>query len=113
WLEHTTTYEYDANSNLTTQSYPNGVVATFTHDNANRLTAIVDRVGSSAPILSLSYNRDGAGQLTSENGQTYGYNNLQQLTSAGSTGYTYDQADRLTQIVVIGGNTNNLVYDVG
>lgn len=40
WVSHTTTYGYDENSNLTTGTYPNGVIATNAFDKANRLTSI-------------------------------------------------------------------------
>jgi RHS repeat-associated protein len=114
WLSHTTTYKYDANSNLTEQDYPNGVVASFTYDNANRLTSLSDALAG-APFLSLSYGRDSLGQLTSENSKTFGYDTVNRLTTAQSAGvqstYAYDTADRLTQVQITGGSTSTYAYD--
>jgi len=112
WLSHMTTYAYDPNSNFTTQTYPNGTVATSSYDAADRLTGTSDSLGTNQPFLSLAYARDAAGQLSSENGQSYGHDILNRLTSAATIGYTYDAADRLTQIAVTEGNTTNFVYDV-
>jgi YD repeat-containing protein len=115
WLGHTTTYRYDANSNLVEQDYPNGVVATFMYDNADRLTSLADVLEPNQPFLSLTYGRDSNGQLTSENSKTFGYDLVNRLTSAliggTQTNYSYDNANRLTQVQVPGGPTSTYAYD--
>jgi RHS repeat-associated protein len=114
WLNHSTTYKYDANSHLIEQDYPNGVIATFSYDNADRLTSLKDALGVSA-FLNLTYGRDNLGQLTSENSKTFGYDTVNRMTSALIAGsqstYAYDNADRLTQVQVAAGNTSTYAYD--
>jgi RHS repeat-associated protein len=55
----TTTYTYDAVSNLATATYPNGLQATFTYDPLNRLTAL------STPVSSYTYQLGPVGNRTS------------------------------------------------
>jgi len=114
WLGHTTTYRYDADSNLVEQDYPNGVIANFTYDNADRLSSLSDALAGTA-FLSLTYGRDNVGQLTAENSKTFGYDTINRLTSAQIAGnqstYTYDTANRLTQVQVASGSGSTYAYD--
>ena len=118
WLNNTTTFGYDPNSSLTTETLPagTGVIDTFTFDAANRLTAIADVKGGIATLFSAAYTRDGANQLMSDSSApsttgSYKYTALNQVCYAGSSGstgcsapplgatpYAYDAADNLTQM---------------
>jgi RHS repeat-associated protein len=117
WLSNTSSFGYDPNSNLTTETLPaaTGVVDTFTFDNADRLMTISDTKGATT-LFSATYNRDNANQLTSDSSVpsatgAYKYTSLNQLCYAGSssatactappsgaTAYAYDAADNLTQM---------------
>jgi RHS repeat-associated protein len=117
WLSNTTTFGYDPNSNLTTETLPSGsgLVDTFTYDAADRLMAISDVKGGTTTLFSATYTRDNANQLTSDSSapsatRSYKYSPLNQVCYAGSsngnacgspptggTPYTYDAADNLTQ----------------
>ena len=103
-------YQYDQKSNLGTINYPNGVVASYTYDTADRLMGISDVKGASS-ILNLSYGRDSASQLTAENSQSHGYDNITRLTTSAGTTYGYDRGDNLTQISAPNGNVTTQVYD--
>jgi YD repeat-containing protein len=68
-----TTFAYDADSNLTTETYPNATVGSFTFDAADRMSSTVDSL-SGTRFLSLTYHRDADGQLTQGSAtQQYGY----------------------------------------
>ncbi len=117
WLGNTTSFGYDVNSNLTTETLPSasGVVDTFSFDAADRLTAISDKKGNTTRF-SATYIRDNANQLAADSSissstGSYKYNSLNQLCYAGSsttsacaspprnaTAYKYDAADNLTQM---------------
>jgi RHS repeat-associated protein len=110
WLHHTSTFTYDPDSDLVSEGYPNGVAASFSYDAADRLMSITDSKGS-VQLLSLSYTRDSANQLTAENSQTYAYNAIDQLTGSTlgktTTSYAYSAADDVTQA-----GTATMAYDV-
>jgi len=117
WLSNATTFGYDANANLTTETLASGtgVVDTFTFDPADRQMAIADIKGGSITLFSATYSRDNANQLTSDSSApsptgSYKYGALNQICYAGSssasacsappsgaTAYAYDAADNLTQ----------------
>lgn len=103
WLGNTTTYLYDADSNLTTQTAPttgSPVVDTSTFDNADNLSSITAAQGSTG-IDSFTYTYDGANQIHSvtstgvpTDNHTYTYTPLQQLASDNTTStYSYDPAN--------------------
>jgi len=116
WNGNTTSFGYDANSNLTTETLPTttGVVDTMAFDTADNLTSITD---TKAPLTLFSSTvvRDSNNQLSSDSSQptttgSFQYSALNQLcyagsssTSAcssppvGSTAYGFDAADNLTQ----------------
>ncbi len=117
WLSNTTTFGYDVNSNLTTETLPAaaGVVDTFTFDAGDRLMGIADKKGKTS-LFAATYTRDNANQLASDSTQpsstkAYKYTTLNQVCYAGSAStsacasppsgslpYKYDTADNLTQI---------------
>lgn len=117
WLNNTTSFVYDPNSNLTTETQPGGtgIVDTFTFDAADRLMAVSDVKGNST-LFSAAYTRDNASQLTLDSSApstagAYRYTPLNQVCYAassaanscssppsGATVFNYDAADNLTQI---------------
>lgn len=116
WNNNTTTFGYDADSNLTTQTFPgaSGVVDSFTFNAADQMTAAASDKGGSA-LFSATYTRDAANQLASDTSAasgtgSYKYTPLNQVCYAGSSStnactspptgsipYTYDAADNLTK----------------
>jgi RHS repeat-associated protein len=79
-LGTTTTYTYDAASNVSTATYPNGLQSTFTYDQEARLTAL------SAPTASYSYQLGPTGlrtQATESTGRTlnWTYDGIYRLTN--------------------------------
>ena len=67
WLSNTTSFGYDVNSNLTSETLPKGtgVVDTITFDAADRLIAISDTKGKTT-LFAATYTRDNANQLISD-----------------------------------------------
>jgi len=108
----TTSFGYDADSNLTTETFPGGVVDSFSFNGADQMAAIADLEGS-ATVFSATYARDADGQLASDTSAppaaaSYHYTALNQLCYAGpanstpcsaaptgATAYAYDAADNL------------------
>jgi RHS repeat-associated protein len=125
WLGHETTFDYDANSNLTAQDYPNATSASLSYDRADRLSQRTD-TGPGGTILDLPYTRKANGQVQTHNRnaeqpgrtETLGYDALDQLEQASSGAgasaetfaYAHDVADRLTQINTPDSDTT-LEYD--
>jgi len=117
WNSNTTTFGYDADSNLTTETFPaaSGVVDIFTFNAADRITGATSaKGGSSIAPFPASYARDAANQLTSDSSAAagtgfYKYTPLNQVCYAGSSNssacssppsgiaYKYDAADNLVQ----------------
>ena len=101
-----TIYHYDAVANPTNMSYPVSHGITLGYDKLNRLTNMVDALGTSL------YAYDGAGQLLSETGPWTGVsvsntyaNRLRQASTVKTNGaaawaqsYYYDPARRLTNV---------------
>ncbi len=113
WLEHTTTFSYDPDSNLTAIKFPSGTGEqdTYAYDDADEMSEVKMSKGEEV-LASLEYTRNENEQLTStiskglpgaeETNDTYNTNNL--LTKAGTTDYKYDAANNPTQT---GSSTNN------
>ena len=118
WNGASTSFGYDANSNLTTETMPatgNTVIDTFGFNNADQLTSITTKHGSTS-LFSATYTRDGNAQVTSDTSATtnqtkYGYSDLNQVCYAGSANsaactsppsgsqpFAYDAADNLITI---------------
>lgn len=106
WFGNVTTATYDADSDLTGETYPNGVVASPTYDNADRVTGISDSGSAAGQFLNLVDTRDGVGLLAAEGGASYGYNNRNRLTSSSFGSFAYDTAGDPTQLA-----TSKLSYD--
>jgi len=102
----TTAYKYDAVGNLTNVVYPVSSNFSFAYDGNNRLTNMLDGVGTTA------YSYNSAGQVLSEDGPfasdtvsyTYanrlraGLNILAPNASAWTQSYGYDAGERLTNV---------------
>src|SRR5439155_8972096 len=100
-LSRTTTYGYDAASNLTAVSYPNQAAASFTYDVANRLAKVANTFqGSSGnPVSSFTYLLDAVG------------NRLQVMDGSGRiTAYAYDALNQLKSVTA-GTSTTSFTYD--
>jgi len=116
WNSNTTGFGYDADSNLTTETFPSGsgVIDTFTFNAADQVTNVASMKGAST-LFSAGYSRDANNQLASDSSAasgiaSYRYTALNQVCYAGSTNssacsspptgsiaYKYDAADNLTQ----------------
>ena len=88
------TYIYDPVGRMTTATYADGAVVSYTWDKGNRLTQIQD---SSAGTITRTY--DGLDHLLSE------------TTSQGTVSYTYDTAGRRSTMTVPGQAQVNYSYD--
>jgi len=118
WNSNITNFGYDADSNLTTETFPaaSGVVDTFTFNANDQMTAATSfKGGSNITPFPANYTRDAANQLTGDTSAasgtgSYKYTPLNQVCYAGSSNsnacssppsgsipYTYDAADNLTQ----------------
>jgi RHS repeat-associated protein len=116
WNTNTTTFGYDANSNLTSLTFPtaSGIVDALTFNATDQLTNISSKKGGTT-LLSAVYTNDSANQLTNDTSAVsgtgfYKYSPLRQLCYAGSSNgaacsspptgsiaYGYDAADNLVQ----------------
>jgi RHS repeat-associated protein len=83
----TLTMTYDAAGRTTSVGRPNGTTTTVGFDNANELTQLVTKAGSST-LASFTYGYDAAGNVGTRN-QTLG-------NDTSKTTYTYDPLRRLT-----------------
>jgi RHS repeat-associated protein len=112
WLEHTTSFSYDPDSNLTATTFPSTTKETdhYTYNEADQQTEI--KMSKEAETLaSLLYTRDKAGQVTqtvtkglpSEETVEDTYDENERLANSGGTTYEYDAADNPTKI---GATTN-------
>ncbi len=99
-------YTYDANGNKKSETLGNGVVSTYTYNNANRITKLENKLGNSTiSSYEYSYYLDGsdACKVRNENGiietTEYEYDSLKRLvkesvTTGNSTDtYTYEYDD--------------------
>ncbi len=112
-LGGTTTYTYDAASNLATAAYPNGLQSTFTYDELNRLTALNSAAAGYSYQLGPIGNRT---QATESTGRTlnWSYDGIYRLTNEaisndpehvnGSVAYGLDPVgNRLSEVSSLGG----------
>jgi RHS repeat-associated protein len=117
WNTNLTTFGYDENSNLTTETFPatSGVVDTFRFDRADKMSGVTSTQGATT-LFTATYTRDPANQLTSDTSapaanSNYKYTPINQLCYAGSATstacslppggsipYKYDAADNLVQM---------------
>jgi RHS repeat-associated protein len=88
---NTTSFGYNADSNLLTTTYPDDVTVTNGYDNAGNLSSI-DAVDGGTTVVSESFTRDGAdlisGRTVGSTSDTYGYSAQDQLSSDTAGGTT-------------------------
>lgn len=109
WLEHTTSFSYDANSNQTKTIFPKNEDI-YTFNEADQLTK-TEMKKAAETVAKLTYTRDSAGQLkaTAQTGlpgeaePKYTYDENNRLTKGGTIEYKYDTADNPT---TTGSSTN-------
>lgn len=104
---YSTTFGYDADSNLVTQTVPGSLTDTFSFDNADRLMG-VSFAKTGTAWANFTYGRDPNGQVTNDAQTIPGsplsglgaatYSNLNQVSAAGSSSYQYDAADNPTRV---------------
>lgn len=107
-FSETTSWAYQNNNWLATQTLANGALATFTHNALGQVTELLNQIGSTtiSDFSSIAY--DGVGNRTSVTA------NIPSTTSlSGITGYPYDSKNQITQETSTrnGGFTDNFAYD--
>jgi RHS repeat-associated protein len=115
WLENTTKFTYDADSNLTATVFPAGTSNedTYTYNEADQITEIKMTKGSET-LASLAYTRENEGQvqttttkgLPGEESTSDEYDPNNRLVKAATTNYEYDDADNPTKQ-----GTSSYTYD--
>lgn len=104
----TTSWSYQNNNWLQTESLDNGATATYTYNALGQVTRLLNQIGSTtiSDFSSIAY--DGIGNRTSVTASVPGATSL-----SGTTGYSYDSKDQLTQETSTrnAGFTNNFGYD--
>jgi RHS repeat-associated protein len=96
-LSHTTSYTYDANDNVTQITDANGHSTNFTYDDNDFLSSI----SYQGATKNYTYNRDGSiASYTDPNGYTfnYSYNSSGEMTSDGYASYSYNSKGQLTSV---------------
>ena len=106
WLEGTTSFSYDADSDLTKTTFPaaSANIDEYSYDRAGQMVGASFAKGAET-LASLSYGRDALGQVEEEartalpgpEELAYGYDENNRLTSAGESNFAYDAADNLTE----------------
>ncbi|HEV3319323.1 MAG TPA: DUF6531 domain-containing protein [Solirubrobacteraceae bacterium] len=115
WLEHTTKFVYDPDSDLTATVFPSGTGEEdkYVYNEADQMSETAMKKGAET-LASLVYKRDDIGQLTKttskelpgEEVTSYAYDENNRLTEAGANTYEYDAANNPTKTP---GSTNT--YD--
>ena len=116
WLEHTTKFSYDADSNLTTTTFPSGTSDedTYGYDRSDAVSEIGMKKGAET-LVSLAYTRDKDARITKavtkglpgEEEPTYEYDPSSRLTAGAGTSYKYDHGNNPE---VVGADTYK--YDI-
>jgi RHS repeat-associated protein len=83
WLSHTTSFAYNPDGELVSEIFPNGVRGNIGYDAAGQVISLTQAL-TSTPFLTLNYQRDPLGLLTSD-----------QQPGKGSDSYRYDPLNRL------------------
>jgi RHS repeat-associated protein len=107
WNSRTIKFTYDSNSNPTAITFPSETANEdrYTYDDAGEMSGVT-MLRSTEVLASLSYARDGAGQVTQAFSQglpsggaaEYVYGEDDRLTKAGDTEYSYDSVGNPTRI---------------
>lgn len=115
WLEHTTRFAYDPDSELTTTTFPTGTsnIDSYAYNEADQMGEVKMSKGAET-LASLAYARDSDGQLKTttskglpgEESLSYTYDPNSRLTKGGAIGYEYDAADNATKV-----GTGSYTYD--
>lgn len=107
-FSETTSWSYQNNNWLSTQTLANGAVATYTHNALGQMTRLLNQIGSTtiSDFSSIAY--DGVGNRSSVTASIPGATLL-----TGTTGYSYDSKDQITQETSTrnGGFTDTFGYD--
>jgi len=106
WLGNTTSFAYDANSNLATTTFPEGTgnLDEYAFDRADGMSGVQMKEGSET-LASLGYSRDKIGGVEGMTGkglpgaeeEAFSYDENDRLTEAGSESFEYDPANNLTK----------------
>jgi len=88
---------YDQNLRLAGTRRSNGLHATFTWDDAGRLTRIQDGPAAGSPLLDLQYTLDAAGQVTQAS-ILAPLDLASVITAAGSINLSYDAASQISSV---------------
>ena len=107
WLEHTTTFNYDADGNPTSTAFPSGTgnVDTTGYDATGAVSEVKMAKGEEA-LASVVYTRNSDGQvegtttrgLPGEETPAYTYDSDRRLTKGAGVSYKYDEANNPTTI---------------
>jgi len=107
-FSETTSWSYQNNNWLQTQTLANGATATYAYNAMGQVTRLLNQIGSAtiSDFSGIAY--DGVGNRTSVTASIPGATSLD-----GTTGYTYDSQNQLTQEASTrnGGFTDSFSYD--
>ncbi|HEY3039307.1 MAG TPA: RHS repeat-associated core domain-containing protein [Pyrinomonadaceae bacterium] len=107
-FSETTSWSYQNNNWLSTQTLANDALATYTHNALGQVTELLNQIGSTTISDFSSITYDGVGNRASVSASIPGATSLN-----GVTGYSYDTKDQITQETSTrnGGFTDNFGYD--
>jgi len=105
----TTSYSYNANADLASYTYPNGVVTAYSYDGLDRLFRVASSKSGSLTNFTYTFgaawNRTAVSELSGRN-VAYGYDDVYRLASEaitsdpgsknGTVSYSYDNAGNRT-----------------
>jgi YD repeat-containing protein len=107
-FSETTSWAYQNNNWLSTQTLANGATATYTHNALGQVTELLNQIDGAtvSDFSSIAY--DGVGNRNSVTASIPGATSLD-----GTMGYSYDSKDQITQETSTrnGGFTDNFGYD--
>jgi len=107
-FSETTSWNYQNNNWLQTQTLANGAVSTYTYNALGKVTRLLNEISSTTISDFSGIGYDGVGNRSSVTASIPGLTALN-----GTTGFTYDSKNQLTQETSTrnGGFTNNFTYD--
>jgi RHS repeat-associated protein len=107
WLEHTTEFAYDPDSELATTTFPSSTADkdTYAYDDADSISEVKMLKGAET-LASIGYLRNNDGEITKatstglpgEATSTFAYDKNSRLTEGAATTYEYDAANNPTAI---------------